>query len=318
MAQLFPQWLSQSERTKPGRRAEVLVYDKLAEQLGNKWLVIYGAAIKWKHEYGVSDRETEFVIAHPDLGVVFLEVKGGSITREGNNWYTTPLKELNKPVDQRARNLLSKNPYTQVTDSAKAYKRKVQDYMSTQRLPAWSFEFATAVCFPDIEIPDQAFLGADALRELTLDCKDLDSIQERIYQILKLYQGKMGTPPGEKEIDILKQVLARDWHIDSYIGYQIDGAEKKRRKLTEEQFSLLYELQDNSKMLIRGCAGSGKTLLAAKKAQQLASLGQKVLLTCFNENLAKWLQTSEFMHGNILPIHFHGLCYQMTSNCKVV
>lgn len=317
MAKLFPQWLPESERARPGRRAEILVYDKLAEQLGNKWLVIYGAAIKYKHSYGVSDRETEFVIAHPDLGVLFLEVKGGAITREGNNWFTTPLKELTKPQDQRLRKPLSKSPYTQVTDSAKAYKRKVQAFIATQRLPEWSFEFATAVCFPDIEIPDNEYLGADALPELTLDRNALDNLQERLYQILKIYQGKMGTPPGENGIEILQKVLARDWHIDSYLGFQIEDVEKKRRQLTEEQFSLLYDMEDNPKMLIRGCAGSGKTLLAARKAQQLASLGQKVLLTCFNENLAKWLQTSDFMHANILPAHFHGLCYQVTSNSKV-
>lgn len=316
MAIVYPQYLPEFERKKPSRRAEILLYDKLTEQLGDKWLVLYGAAIKWKHNYGVSDRETEFIVAHPDLGVVFIEVKGGLISREGNIWYTSPISESHIPFEQRGRSEI-KNPYLQVTDSSKSYKRKVEDYIFTQRLPNWSFEFSTAVCFPDVEIPDED-LGADALRELTLDRNDLGNLRERLYQILKTYQGKSSNlPPGESGIDVLKKVLARDWHLDSYSAYQIQDAEQKRKKLTEEQFELLYELQDNPKMLIRGCAGSGKTLLAAKKAQYLASLGYKVLLTCYNENLAKWIQTSEYIHSNIRATDFHQLCSQEVKGSKV-
>ncbi len=197
MAKIFPQFLSPKQRNDPSRRAEILLYDKLAEQLGDNWLVIYGAAIKWAHGYGVSDRETEFIVAHPRLGVVFIEVKGGAIAREENVWHTTPLKELSKPKNQRNRYQI-KNPFDQVTDAAKHYKRKVQDFIWTQRLQPWSFEFATAVCFPDIEIPDEMYLGPEALRELTLDRNDLENLPDRLHEILKLYQGKLGTPPGER------------------------------------------------------------------------------------------------------------------------
>jgi len=316
MAQLFPQWLPESIKKDPGKRAEILVYEKLAKQLTDKWLVFYGAAIKWKDSYGVHDGETEFVVAHPNLGVLFIEVKGGSITREGNSWYTTWLSELGKPIEQRIRNPLSKNPYTQVTDSAKKYKRKVQGILKQKGISTINFEFATAVCFPDIEISNKEFLGTDALRELTLDRNDLDNLQVRLYEILNSYKGQNGIPPAQNELDVLKQILARDWEFDSFLGYQIEDVEKKRRDLTEEQFHLLYDIQDNPKMLIRGCAGSGKTLLAAKKANQLASQGQKVLLTCFNENLAKWLRSSVFNHSNIRISHFHEFCSQEGKNSK--
>ena len=40
MAQIYPQWIPESERkANPGRRAEYLVYDLLSQQLGDKWLV---------------------------------------------------------------------------------------------------------------------------------------------------------------------------------------------------------------------------------------------------------------------------------------
>jgi hypothetical protein len=318
MAQIYPQDIPESQReANPHRRAEYLVYDLLREQLGNNWLVLYGSAIKWAHKYGVSDRETEFIIAHPDLGVLALEVKGGSITRKGNIWYTTPLSELKKPEHLRERHEI-KNPYTQVTDAAKAYRRKIDDYIDAQRLGAWSFEIGTAVCFPDIEIDSNFYLGADALPELTLDRRDLNRLRDRLYHILKLYEGRLGTPPGEEGICILKEVLARDWRFDSFLAYQLESADERRDKLTEEQFHILYCLQDNPKMLIRGCAGSGKTWIAAKKASLLAGPGARVLLTCYNENLAEWLRKSKFVRSSMMVTHFHGLCYELASYSQEV
>ena len=246
-----------------------------------------------------------------------LEVKGGSITREGNIWYTTPISELKKPEPLRERHKI-KNPYTQVTDAAKDYRRKIKGYIDTQKLSVRSFEIGTTVCFPDIEIPDDSYLGADALREITLDRQDLDNLKDPLYQILKLYQGKLGTPPGEMGIDVLKQVLARDWHIDSFLTYQLQTAEDRRKKLTAAQFHLLYNLQSNPKMLIPGCAGSGKTMIAAEKARWLAEQGQRVLLTCYNENLADWLSQGDFVRPSMLVTHFHGLCYQLASYSKEV
>lgn len=318
MAQVFPQWLSESERSKPGKRAEILVYDKLSEQLkDDKWMVIYGAAIKWRHKEGISDRETELIVGHPDLGIVFIEVKGGSITREGNIWYTTPIKELHKPIHERERVELKKSPFVQVTDSAKAYERKIQEFITTQKIKIGPLKFGTAVCFPDIEIGNMD-LAADGLRKLTLDRSDLEKLPERLDEILRSHLGASGTAPKQEGMEVLRAVLARDWHINSFLNYQIQDAEEQRRKLTEEQFTLLYEMQDNPQMLIRGCAGSGKTMLAAKKAQQLASMGQRVLLVCFNENLAAWLGRSEYAHANILPTFFHGLVAQIVKDSKVV
>jgi len=320
MARMYPQWISDQERREnPGKRAEFLVYDLLDQQLGDQWLVLYGKAIKWEHKYGVSDRETEFIVAHPDLGALALEVKGGAISYENGRWYTTWLSELSKPPEERVRHALKQSPYEQVTDAAKAYRRKIRDYIITQRLDAWDFELGTAVCFPDIEIPKGEYLGADALESLTLDLTDLQNLKDRLYEILKLYQKRSDThPPRERGIEILKKVFARDWHLDSFMSYQLQTAEESRKRLTEQQFDVLYNLQHNTKMLIAGCAGSGKTMIAARKTQILAQQGFKVLLTCYNSNLADWLKTSDFAHANMRIAHFHDLCTSEVRRSKSV
>jgi len=308
MARIYPQSISKNQRrANRERRAEHLVYDYLSK-LSDNWLVLYGTAIKLAHRGGVSDREADFIIAHPNLGVLMLEVKGGSITREGNIWYSTPLSELRKPKALRRRERI-KNPYQQATDAAKDYERKLDAYIESQRLPRRRFKIATAVCFPDIDVPDGMYLGGEALPEITIDRSDLPRIKDRLYEILKLYRGKKGDPPGEHGIELLREVLARDWHIDSFLAYEFEEAEKRRRELTEEQFEVLYSLDFNPQMLIAGCAGSGKTMLAAEKARRLAQLGHKVLLTCFNRNLAEWLSRSPFALPNMYIADFHTLCH---------
>jgi hypothetical protein len=311
MARIFPQWIPQSEReANPGRRAEYLVYDHLA-QLSDHWLVLYGAAIKWAHRYGVSDREADFIIAHPDLGVVVIEVKGGSISREGGIWYSTPLSQLALPKSEQRRHDI-KNPYQQATDAAKAYERKLDEYIRAQRLPDRAFKIGTAVCFPDIELPPGLHLAGDALPELTLDRGALADLPNRLYQILKLYQGQGGQKPGQEGLDLLAGVLARDWRIESYLAYEFESVEQRYKQLTEEQFQILYSLEDNPRMLIRGCAGSGKTMLAEHKAKRLADQGLRVLLTCYNHQLAAWLQERPSLANrrNLRVTHFHGLCRQ--------
>jgi hypothetical protein len=323
MAQIYPQWIPKSEReNNPGRRAEYLVYDHLNDQLGDDWLVLYSQAIKWAHQGGVGDREADFIVAHPKLGVVMLEVKGGSIERKDGQWYSTPLSQLDRPKAQQQPHKI-KNPYEQATSAAKSYQRKLDNFARNQggprseRLPERVFDIATAVCFPDIDTPPGVHLSGDALPELTLTHQDLPNLKDRLYEIFQTYRGQAGAAPGKAGIDLLVAVLARDWKIESYLAYEFETVEERRKQLTEEQFQLLYSLEYNPQLLIAGCAGSGKTMLAMEKARQLASQGQQVLFTCFNGQLAGWLKQRPFLRENITINHFHRLCRKYAGQAGV-
>jgi MoxR-like ATPase len=56
--------------------------------------------------------------------------------------------------------------------------------------------------------------------------------------------------------------------------------------LTEEQERILDETALNRRMLFLGTTGPGKTFVAMEKARRLALEGKRVLLTCYNKNLA--------------------------------
>jgi hypothetical protein len=59
--------------------------------------------------------------------------------------------------------------------------------------------------------------------------------------------------------------------------------------LTEQQHRVIRELRGHRRALISGCAGSGKTLVAAEKALRLDHAGLRTLFVCHNPRLAEWV-----------------------------
>ena len=65
--------------------------------------------------------------------------------------------------------------------------------------------------------------------------------------------------------------------------------EKKRLQLDLSQISILENLEENDRLLIRGPAGTGKTLMARETALREARQGKRVLFLCYTEALAAFL-----------------------------
>ena len=62
---------------------------------------------------------------------------------------------------------------------------------------------------------------------------------------------------------------------------------RKVEYLTQEQFRIIWMLRYLRRVRISGCAGSGKTLVAAEKAIRLSKAGLRTLFLCHNPLLAK-------------------------------
>jgi hypothetical protein len=59
--------------------------------------------------------------------------------------------------------------------------------------------------------------------------------------------------------------------------------------LTNDQFQVLNILRYQRHVLVAGCAGSGKTLIAIQKALLLDKAGARTLILCHNRNLARYI-----------------------------
>ncbi|MBI9047456.1 MAG: NERD domain-containing protein, partial [Anaerolineaceae bacterium] len=71
--------------------AEKLLYEQLAQQLGNNFSVFYSVGWIGKREgrNKPSDGETDFIILNPAMGILIIEVKGGIVGfNDATGWYS--------------------------------------------------------------------------------------------------------------------------------------------------------------------------------------------------------------------------------------
>lgn len=298
MARIYPEYLPESITSDPGRQAECKVYS-LLKTLPDRYVIFY--SVHWQAHtasWGVSEGEADFIIAHPDMGIIVLEVKGGGIRYDAvsDQWYSHseggnvyPIKD---PVEQGRRNHynLLKN---------------------LEALPGWPggvFNIWHAVCFPDTYTRGKN-LKPDLPTEMVIDRQGLEDIQTTIRGLFQYLFGNnlIAGAPGQDRLRIIENYLAHSFELRTPLGVEIDYEDQKLVQLTEQQFYALSILGDRKRAAIGGCAGSGKTMLALEKARQFSQLGLNVLLTCFNAPLADYLRKRL---PNVDIYHFHDLCRQ--------
>ena len=88
---------------------------------------------------------------------------------------------------------------------------------------------------------------------------------------------------------------------------------KTIKNLTNDQYQVLHYLRYKSRVIISGCAGSGKTLLAVEKALRLDSNGIKSLILTHNPNLAQYIRKL-VLNTTIEVDDFTSFIYRITNN----
>src|SRR5213078_2958594 len=114
----------------------------------------------------------------------------------------------------------------------------------------------------------------------------------------------------------LRDLLAPDVRIEVPMASEFLDEEEALITLTHEQGMLLNRFGRDRRMVITGCAGSGKTMLAVEQARRLARSGQDVLFICFNRALRDHLRAREAKSGVEFQT-FHGLCVQFAYRAGV-
>jgi len=299
VAKLYPEHLPESITNDPKRNAEKKVFETLSG-LGSSFVIFYSVAWQSRKDGRARDGEADFVIAHPDFGVLVLEVKGGGVSfnAQTGEWTTT----------DRYGEIFVIDPVEQARKSHYTLLDKLKD------LPEWdNSRFLTighVVCFPDVVVENKP-LKLDLPREIVIDYNDLRNIEETIQKSFDYWAEKSKRVPlGRDRLAMVESLLARSFKLNIPLGVELDREDEKLIQLTERQFLLLNVLAMRRRVLIAGCAGSGKTMLAVEKARRLYEQGFNVLLTCFNAALADDLAQRL---PDVSVLHFHGLCKEMAN-----
>jgi hypothetical protein len=110
--------------------------------------------------------------------------------------------------------------------------------------------------------------------------------------------------------------LAPAFEYGVSISDRIGQGESRILTLTELQCEMLSFISGHKQALVRGCAGSGKTVLAVKKACELAADGKTVLLLAYNSMLCENLkQAVTGMADKITAVTYHELCKKHIAEC---
>jgi len=310
MAVLWPRKLPRSVLDDPRRRAEIRVYDRLADILDDSFHVFYSSPWLGTDRLGnEKDGECDFLIAHPDHGMLAIEVKGGkeiSFDPRDGQWRSTDhggfVHKIKDPVAQ-----------------ARSAKHEILKRLNES--PRWPRRFihaAHGVIFPGTGSPP-GNLGAD--RPASIFC-----CSRQLQQGLRGWLGdrlKAGQRPdncealGHDGIAALERLLAHPFTLSFRIGAALAEADTEFRVLEPSQYHVLDVIADIPRALIRGGAGTGKTVVAIEEALRSAAAGRKTLLTCHSRPLATNLERKLKDVENLTVAGFHALCGRISHQAGV-
>ncbi|MDK2823555.1 MAG: hypothetical protein PWP71_1473 [Clostridia bacterium] len=242
-----------------------------ASKLPEQYTLLY--SFKYKDTEEAEDtqiKEADFIIVHPSLGYLVIEVKQGDIAYFEGSW-----QEFKKG----GYHLLHKNPVDQAKNAMFAILERYKNAANK----FFPLKMRYAVCFPECN-KISGNLPEDLDEKSIFLYRDLEKLEDKIFDLFSAVEKKY-----EREaVDILlNKILAPSFKIFSRLEEKIEMHNQRAEKvLTEEQERILEETELDKRKIFFGGAGSGKTFLAMEKSKRLANQNKKVLLTCYNKNLA--------------------------------
>jgi hypothetical protein len=311
MAQMYPDKEHFDKQHVPSE-GERIMYDALRTQLDDSYLVFHSVNWKAQGKKKPYDGEADFVIAHATEGILTLEVKGGGISYNPDNgrWFS---------ISQNKNIYAIKNPFEQARDSRYTLREALYDVLGKSKVDAMTM--GETVAFPNTVVEDK-LPGLDKPSELILDLHGLRDVAKWVQQACKYHRGKRpvkDTAPGRQAIQKLSKQLVGDGPVLLLVPKwdTMTSETGKLLELTEQQYNILDGFAQHTRVAVSGCAGSGKTMLAFHKATQLAEQGQRVLLTCFNKNLADDLRVRAGDMPNLDIAHFHRVAVGMMNQAGI-
>ena len=259
VANLFPPTFDVSQL----EQSEQKVVDAFVKQLDASWYVVPSIPIV----YGGRDAEIDLVLASRDHGVFVVEVKGGLITHDGAIW--------------KSYGHVIKNPFQQVTKAKYALMKRLEKQKKIRN----TFDYQHIVAFPDIvDFPEDG-AGLDAPRKIIFTRTELLAPQK---YLTRLVTSKKFS--STEELNTLLKALKPEIAEIQVNGNYITGASQRIEAASVNELGILFGLDENKRIYLRGRAGTGKTFLAHNWAKRSLRRGERTLLMCYNKALAAELK----------------------------
>jgi len=241
-----------------------------------------------------AETEIDFLIFDGKQTMICLEVKGGVIDYDG---FTSGWSQNKKKMD--------KDPDRQASSACHTLIKYLKNY-------AKNLNIGWALAFPDCSKPPHMGHASDVPDDIILDEKALLAPLEAIQQVIT-YLAEQHRRPGissHQAADLIKQ-LTREIHFVQKVGYRLARDEKALVKATEEQMDVLADLEVNPRCIIRGGAGTGKTLMAQEYAKRRSDAGDRVLLLFYNRSICNTVRHGLGRESEIVCATYHSLAREL-------
>lgn len=284
MSKIFPDELDPSIRSDPRRNGEVFVYNCLKDaNLFSTTNIYY--SVDWLNKKNAQnpswDGECDFIITDSDLGVIFIEVKAGFISKDSNNsWFSN-----GKPI---------KNPITQVKNSKYAIINEFKERWKKTGKGERNFSYGHFIIFPNSSRDSISDLGIMASSEIFAFSEDLKWTEKTISRFLDYKpQGEshlVFDRLGEDGQKIFHEMFASEIDFTPKVGKMIEQNRFIIENLTANQNELITKsFADWPRLWVEGPAGSGKTSLAIHKFLKELNNFENPIFICRGKKLSKAL-----------------------------
>ena len=276
MAKMIPHKAYQT-----GSEGEDRIFESLQSQLPNSYTVFH--SVRWVgSDRKRSQGEADFLVFHPQKGVLIIEVKAGIIEVDNNRTWSqtnrnTGLKKVIFDPEKQA-------------DESKFKFITLLDNLSCL--------VCHAVWFPSVTFPRNN-LPPNYHSDMVLDGESLLNSEKALDKVFNYWsnQLKRTTQLNKTQEEAIIQKIAPTLHLLPSLKLDFDDREERFIKLTNEQVKILEFLKLQQKASISGSAGTGKTFIVIEKARQLQQEGSAVLFLCYNRLLADFLKENFSHYG---------------------
>ncbi|MBK8909032.1 MAG: AAA family ATPase [Rhodospirillales bacterium] len=310
MAMMWPRILSPDVTGNMLRSTECEVFRRLEAVLDDAFVVFYSRPwLGLKPDGEEIDGECDFIVAHAEMGMLTLEVKGGAVAYDPrtDQWTSRDRWKVTHSI---------KNSVRQARSAKHELLKKLNasPHWKTRRIRA-----RHGVVLPHSSAPP-GDLGADMPRRIFCFTERFeDGFRDWILE-------RFGdAPPDEgrtRELEpdglqALEKILAKPFQLRTPLGALLSRDDAALQVLTQQQFHILRAIEAVPRIAISGGAGTGKTVLALEEAGRCAEGVARTLFVCYNRGLAT--ETRRRLKGGpaVTAMTFHELCADMTRRAGI-
>lgn len=267
-----------------------------------------------------TDNKPDFVVMFPDRGIVVLE----ALDVSAHSLLGTLRGKIR--IKRDGKEIETKNPLERANSLGKVLRERVN---SEERLDDFKVTIACGAVFPALTREDAEKVGISSILQLD-HCIFKSDLEAAIagngeYMLLRAFNRMFGgstyeTIPIEKE-QILRGIIQPDIVIGKLKPseeYQIqiflppDTEQDVIRVMDKKQEAMAKSIGDGHRV-IRGVAGSGKTLVLVYRAKLLARCmpSKPILVTCYTRSLASQLRLLLQDYSNIDVVNLD----RLMANC---